>query len=125
MNEEKYNGFIHLEHDLVRSEVWTGLSANTTRMLIGIWDQYNGHNKGYLPHGTEQAMRLLRLALTSCICWKRRSSGRRFQIFFNFCSGRKAVKRDRSLKFCFWLSATNRRIANYVGLSPSSGNTTR
>ena len=60
MNEEKYHGFIRLEHDLVRSEVWAGLSANATRLLIGIWDQYNGHNNGFLPYGTEQAMRLLR-----------------------------------------------------------------
>ncbi len=65
MNEEKYNGFIRLEHDLVRSEAWAGLSANATRLLIGIWDQYNGHNNGYLPYGTEQAMRLLRCSTST------------------------------------------------------------
>lgn len=65
MNEEKYNGFIRLEHDLVRGEVWAGLSANATRLLIGIWDQYNGHNNGFLPYGTEQAMRLLRCSTST------------------------------------------------------------
>ena len=65
MNKEKYNGFIRLEHDLVRSEVWAGLSANATRLLIGIWDQDNGHNNGYLPYGTEQAMRLLRCSTST------------------------------------------------------------
>ncbi len=65
MNKEKYNGFIRLEHDLVRSGVWAGLSANATRLLIGIWDQYNGHNNGYLPYGTEQAMRLLRCSTST------------------------------------------------------------
>ncbi len=36
--------------------------------------------------------------------------------------GRKAIKRDRSPIFCLWLSATVRRIANYVGLGSSCGN---
>jgi hypothetical protein len=65
VNEVKYAGFIRLEHDLVRSEVWAALSANATRLLIGIWDQYNGHNNGFLPYGTEQAMRLLRCSTST------------------------------------------------------------
>ncbi len=36
------------------------LSANATRLLIGIWDQYNGHNNRELRYGQKQAMRLLR-----------------------------------------------------------------
>ena len=53
------NGFIRLDHDLVRSGTWTRLSANATRLLIGIWDQYTGFNNGDLRFGYEQAMRLL------------------------------------------------------------------
>ena len=59
MNEEKYKGFIRLEHDLVRSEVWAGLSANATRLLIGIWDQYNGHNNGEIVMSVRQAAKLI------------------------------------------------------------------
>ncbi len=55
----KPNTFIGLSHDLVRSEVWAALSANATRLLIGIWDQYNGHNNGDLRFGHKQAIRLL------------------------------------------------------------------
>ena len=54
------NGFIRLDHDLVRSGAWTRLSANATRLLIGIWDQYNGRNNGELRYSYQQAMRLLR-----------------------------------------------------------------
>ena len=52
--------YIQLDHELVRCEVWARLSANATRLLIGIWDQYNGHNNGELWFGQKQAMRLLR-----------------------------------------------------------------
>ncbi len=60
MSKSKDSGFIRLDHDLVRCEAWAKLSANATRLLIGIWDQYNGHNNGELRYGYEQAMRLLR-----------------------------------------------------------------
>jgi hypothetical protein len=56
---KKPNGFIRLEHDLVRSETWAGLSSRATRLLIGIWDQFNSHNNGDLRYGYEHAMRLL------------------------------------------------------------------
>ena len=59
MNEPINNSFIRLDHDLVRSKIWAGLSANATRLLIGIWDQYNGHNNGDLRFGYAQAIRLL------------------------------------------------------------------
>ncbi len=65
MSEPGQDSFIRLDHDLVRSEIWAGLSANATRLLIGIWDQYNGHNNGFLPYGTEQAMRLLRCSTST------------------------------------------------------------
>ncbi len=38
----------------------------------------------------------------------------------NFRLGRNTVKRDRSANFRSWLQAAIRRIANYVGFSPSS-----
>ena len=60
MSTPKNNGFIRLNHDLLRSDVWAGLSANATRLLIGIWDQYNGHNNGDLRFGYAHAERLLR-----------------------------------------------------------------
>ena len=59
MSKPKNESFIRLDHDLVRGEVWAGLSANATRLLIGIWDQYNGKNNGDLRFGYEHAMRLL------------------------------------------------------------------
>ena len=59
MSEPGKDSFIRLDHDLVRSEIWAGLSANATRLLIGIWDQYNGHNNGELRYGYEHAIRLL------------------------------------------------------------------
>ena len=60
MTELEKSSFIGLPHDLVRSGVWIGLSANAIKLLIGIWDQYNGHNNGELRFGQKQAMRLLR-----------------------------------------------------------------
>ncbi len=36
--------------------------------------------------------------------------------------GRKAIKRDRSPNFCFWLQAAVRRIVIYVRLTSSSRN---
>ncbi len=39
--------------------------------------------------------------------------------------GRKAIKRDRSPFFRFWLIATVRHSAIYTGLTPGSGNLTR
>ena len=59
MNEPGNNSFIRLDHDLVRSEVWAGLSANATHLLIGIWDQYTGFNNGDLRYGYAHAERLL------------------------------------------------------------------
>ena len=52
--------YIQLDHELVRCEVWAGLSANAVKLLIGIWDQYNGHNNGELRYSQKQAIRLLR-----------------------------------------------------------------
>ncbi len=52
--------FIGLPHELVRSEVWAGLSANAIKLLIGIWDQYNGCNNGELRFGQKQTVLLLR-----------------------------------------------------------------
>ena len=60
MSKAENGSFISLYHDLVRSEAWVGLSANAVKVLIGIWDQYNGHNNGDLRFGYEHAMRLLR-----------------------------------------------------------------
>ena len=57
--------YIQLDHELVRCEAWARLSANAVKLLIGIWDQYNGHNNGFLPYGTEQAMRLLRYSTST------------------------------------------------------------
>ena len=59
MSKPSNGTFIGLPHELVRSEVWAGLSANAVKLLIGIWDQYNGHNNGALRYGYEQAMQLL------------------------------------------------------------------
>ncbi len=39
--------------------------------------------------------------------------------------GRKATKHVSTLFDRFWLQAADRRIVIYVGLTPSSGNTTR
>ena len=59
MNEQTVSSYVRLPHDLIRGEVWAGLSANATRLLIGIWDQYNGHNNGDLRFGYAHAERLL------------------------------------------------------------------
>ncbi len=59
MNKPKDNGFIRLDHDLVRCEVWETMSANAVKLLIGIWNQYNGHNNGELRYGYAHAERLL------------------------------------------------------------------
>ena len=59
MKKPRNSGFIRLDHDLVRSDIWTGLSANAKVLLIGIWDQYNGHNNGELRYGYSHAERLL------------------------------------------------------------------
>ncbi len=59
MSKPDNGSFIGLPHELVRGEVWAGLSANATRLLIGIWDQYNGHNNGELRYGYAHAERLL------------------------------------------------------------------
>ncbi len=55
----KSNGFIKLDHDLVRSECWAGLSSHATRLLIAIWDQFDGRNNGRLRFGISQTMRVL------------------------------------------------------------------
>ena len=67
MNKLENNSFIRLDHDLVRCEAWAKLSANATRLLIGIWDQYNGYNNGDLRFGYEQAMRLLRCSTSTAL----------------------------------------------------------
>ena len=67
MNKPNERTFIRLWHDLVRSEVWADLSPNATRLLIGIWDQHNGHNNGELRFGKKQAMRLLRCSSTTAM----------------------------------------------------------
>ena len=59
MNKPKNNGFIKLDHYLVRSECWAGLSSHATRLLIAIWDQYDGRNNGCLRFGISQTMRVL------------------------------------------------------------------
>ncbi len=59
MNEPKNGSFIGLPHDLVRCDVWVGLSPNAVKVLIGIWDRYNGHNNGDLRFGYAHAERLL------------------------------------------------------------------
>ncbi len=60
MSKPKNGSLIGLPHELVRSEVWIALSANAFKLLIGIWDQHNGHNNGELRFGQKQAMRILR-----------------------------------------------------------------
>ena len=60
MSKPKNESFIRLDHDLVRGEAWAGLSANATRLLIGIWNQHNGYNNGDLRFGHAQAKQLLR-----------------------------------------------------------------
>ena len=67
MTEPGKPTFIRLPHDLVRSGVWVGLSANAIKLLIGIWDQYNGHNNGELRFGQKQAMRLLRCSQRTAV----------------------------------------------------------
>ena len=67
MSKPNNGSFIGLPHDLVRSDVWAGLSANAVKLLIGIWDQYNGHNNGELRFGQKQAMRLLRCSPRTAI----------------------------------------------------------
>ncbi len=59
MSKAENGSFISLYHDLVRSEMWARLSANAIKLLIGIWDQYNGHNNGELQYGYAHAERLL------------------------------------------------------------------
>ena len=51
--------YIKLDHDLVRSECWAGLSSRATRLLIAIWDQYDGQNNGRLRFGINQTMSVL------------------------------------------------------------------
>ena len=67
MTKPNNGTFISLPHDLVRSDVWIALSANATRLLIGIWDQYNGKNNGDLRFGNKQAVRLLRCSASTAV----------------------------------------------------------
>ena len=67
MNKEKYNGFIRLEHDVVRSEAWAGLSGDATRLLIAILDRFNGYNNGRLHYGVTEAMKLLHSSRSSAL----------------------------------------------------------
>jgi len=60
VSKPKERTFIRLYHDLVRCDAWTKLSANATRLLIGIWNQHNGYNNGDLRFGHAQAKQLLR-----------------------------------------------------------------
>ena len=59
MNKPKNNGFIKLDHYLVRSESWAGLSSHATRLLIAIWDQFDGRNNGRLRFGLSQGVQVL------------------------------------------------------------------
>lgn len=63
----KGNGFIGIEHDLVRSQVWRDLSSNATRLLIDIWDQYNGRNNGDVPYSVAQAVQCLHCSKSTAI----------------------------------------------------------
>ena len=61
------NGFIRLDHSVVRSETWAGLSPRATRLIIGIWNQYNGKNNGDLRFGNAHAVRLLRCSASTAV----------------------------------------------------------
>ena len=61
------NGFVKLDHELVRGETFTGLSSNATRLLIAIVDQYNGSNNGSIRYGNAQATRWLHCGTTTAV----------------------------------------------------------
>ncbi len=63
----KSNGFIKLDHDLVRGPAWRGLSGNAVKVLIDIADQYNGSNNGRLRFGVSQTVRVLHCSNTTAL----------------------------------------------------------
>ena len=63
----KVNGFIKLDRQLVRSDVWASLSPGATKLLVEIWSHYNGKNNGSITYGLAQGMRCLRCSKRTAI----------------------------------------------------------
>jgi hypothetical protein len=48
------NGFIKVDHDLLRTAAWQALSTGETALLLYIWSKHNGRNNGEIGCGRRE-----------------------------------------------------------------------
>lgn len=49
------NGFILIEHDLIRTAAWQSLHGCTVAVLIDVWSKHNGKNNGQIAYSYTDA----------------------------------------------------------------------
>lgn len=60
MSKRNANGFIKLDHELLRCAAWQALSAPGIALLIDLWSRHNGHNNGTINYSVTEAQRRLK-----------------------------------------------------------------
>lgn len=71
MIEPKSNGFIKIEHDLVRGEAWQSLSGGAGWVLFDLWARHNGFNNGAIAYSIREVQHRFRCARNTAIKWLR------------------------------------------------------
>jgi hypothetical protein len=68
---KKTNGFIRIEHDLIRSAAWQSLHVCAMALLIDVWSRHNGKNNGQIPYSCSEARRRFGWGQTQIVRWFR------------------------------------------------------
>jgi hypothetical protein len=55
----KSNGFIMLEHEMMRTPAWQSLSPAAVCLLLDLWRRFNGRNNGEISYSIRRAQHYL------------------------------------------------------------------
>jgi hypothetical protein len=65
----KMNGFIKLDHALMRTAAWQSLSGNERALLIYIWAKHTGKNNGNIGCGRREVQKEFGCGVHTAINW--------------------------------------------------------
>ena len=63
----KANGYLSLDHDFIRSDAMSSLSARGQVLVFVMADRYNGRNNGRIPYSVKEAMERLHCSKSTAI----------------------------------------------------------
>lgn len=67
MSKRATNGFIKIEHELMRCPAWLALSIASTVLLLEVWSKHNGRNNGEITYSCREARERFGFGLTRAV----------------------------------------------------------